>query len=354
MRYLVTGGAGFVGSSFSVALRRDDPESEVIALDNLSRKGSNMNLPRLKKARVRFVCGDIRNFADIESIGPVDWLIDCSAEPSVHAGYGEDPSYLIQTNLFGAVNCLEFLRRHGGSLVFLSSSRVFPIAPLRNLPLERKGDRFVIRDGAEGTGWSRFGISETFPLVGTRSLYGATKFSAEILIAEYAAMYGVKAVVDRCGVLTGPWQMGKVDQGFVALWVARHFYGGPLQYSGFGGSGLQVRDILHVDDLYELVRMQMSDVDKFSGSVFNVGGGLALSLSLRELTAHCHALTGNTLDIGFSSDTRHADIPYFVTDSRRVMSLSEWRPRQDVATILNDIYLWLRENRAVLANAFTV
>ena len=139
-------------------------------------------------------------------------------------------------------------------MVFLSTSRIYPIAPLRELPLVPAKSRFVIPASNTGPGWSARGITENFPLIGSRSLYGATKLCSELIIAEYVALYGLRAVINRCGVLTGPWQMGKVDQGFVVLWAARHLFGGALSYNGFGGAGLQVRDVLHVEDLYRLIR----------------------------------------------------------------------------------------------------
>jgi CDP-paratose 2-epimerase len=344
---LVTGGAGFVGSNLALNWKRACPATEVVALDNLRRRGSELALPRLRAGGVLFQHGDVRAPEDLAAVGAVDLMIECSAEPSVHAGFGESPEYLVNTNLTGLINCLEHLRRTGGDLVFLSSSRVYPIAGLRALPLQRIGDRLAPVD-PDSLGWSAAGISENFPLRGARSLYGATKLAAELLIEEYRAMYGLRAVIDRCGVIAGPWQMGKVDQGFVVLWMARHLFGGQLSYSGFGGEGLQVRDILHVDDLFALLQRQVAAWDRTDGATFNVGGGTAVSVSLRELTAHCAALTGNTLDIGRSPDTRPADIPYYISDHAAVARAVGWQPSRNVDTILADIHRWLLEERTSL------
>lgn len=354
MRILVTGGAGFAGSTLALSFKRDNPSAEVIALDNLIRSGSSLNVPRLNAAGVVFVKGDVRHSEDLSAIGAVDWLIECSAEPSVHAGYDGDPSYLIDTNLIGAIHCLEHLRRHKGQLVFLSTSRVYPIAALSSLPLQKRESRFTIPESANGPGWSSRGISEDFPLTGSRSLYGSTKLSAEFLIAEYAAMYNVPALTLRCGVLAGPWQMGKVDQGFVALWMARHVYGGPLRYIGYGGKGLQIRDILHVSDLYRLICLMMPSADRFSGQVFNVGGGLERSVSLRELTTLCHELSGNTLNIGSDPETRPADVPWFVTDCRRIVAQTGWTPRHSVVDIVSDVRRWLTDYRPMLEPIFAI
>jgi CDP-paratose 2-epimerase len=346
-KILVTGGAGFVGSNLALNWKREFPRAQVIALDNLKRRGSELALPRLRAGGVAFQHGDVRAQEDLDAVGAVDLMIECSAEPSVHAGYGQSPGYLVNTNLTGLVNCLEHLRRTGGDLVFLSSSRVYPIAALRALPLQQQGDRLVPAQG-ERPGWSVAGIDEHFPLTGARSLYGATKLAAELLIEEYRAMYGLRSVINRCGVIAGPWQMGKVDQGFVVLWMARHLYGGGLSYSGFGGEGVQVRDILHVDDLFALLVLQVADWAGLDGATFNVGGGPALSVSLRELTQHCAARTGRRLDIGQDPVTRPADIPWYVSDYRAVSAVTGWRPNRDVGTILDDIHRWLVDERAQL------
>jgi len=348
-RILITGGAGFVGSSLAVALRRAAPDSHIICLDNLKRRGSELILARLREAGVEFVHGDIRQAQDLEQVKPVDLMIECSAEPSVGAGYGGSPDYLLQTNLIGAVNCLEYLRRFGGDLLFISSSRVYPITPLRALPLELSGERLEIGPAAAGQGWSAAGISEAFPMAGHRSLYGATKLSAELLIAEYAHMYGMRAVVNRCGVLAGPWQMGKVDQGFMVLWVARHIYQGKLSYNGFGGRGEQVRDVLHVDDLFDLLTLQMENMDKYAGEMFNVGGGRGHSVSLRELTSLCERCTGQKIEIGSVPETNIFDVPYYITNNERITAASGWAPRRSVEQTVRDIAEWLSKNKNALA-----
>jgi CDP-paratose 2-epimerase len=316
MRVLVTGGAGFVGASAALWLKAAHPDWQVAALDNLRRRGSELALTRLTAGGVRFLHGDVRLREDLAEARPVDWLIECSAEPSVHAGYGGSPDYVVGSNLNGAINCLEHLRRHGGALIFISSSRVYPIAALRALPLETAGERVRVKPGVAGAGWSAAGISEAFPIEGPRSLYGATKLAAELMIEEYAALYGLRAVVNRCGVICGPWQMGKVDQGFVSLWLARHVFGGGLAYIGYDGAGTQVRDVLHVADLCRLVDVQITGGERYASKTYNVGGGPEISVSLRELTGHCQALTGTAIEIGKVPQISAADVPYYVTDPR--------------------------------------
>src|SRR5437868_4745003 len=185
-RILITGGAGFVGASLALAFKQQSEQFEIISFDNLSRRGSELNLPRLKENGITFIHGDVRNSEDFEKVGKVDWLIECSAEPSVHAGFNESPAYLINTNLQGLIHCLEFLRKCGGNLIFISSSRVYPIKALRQLPLSPEHQRLVLSPTLQMKGVSAVGIAEDFPLEGARSLYGATKLCAELLIQEYA------------------------------------------------------------------------------------------------------------------------------------------------------------------------
>jgi len=222
----------------------------VTVLDNLSRRGSELSLPRLRAAGVEFHHGDIRFVEDFSSLPPYDVLIDCSAEPSVQAGLAGSPRSVLDTNLIGTINCLEAARTRGAAFLFLSTSRVYPIEGLNGLPFTETDTRFCWDGEARISGFSELGIAESFALDGARSFYGTSKLAAELLIKEYVFSYGTRALVSRCGVIAGPWRMGRVDQGVISLWVARHYFGRPLSYTGFGGQGKQVRDILHVRDLF--------------------------------------------------------------------------------------------------------
>lgn len=350
--YLITGGAGFVGSSLALRLKQAEPGAEVIALDNLKRRGSELNLPRLREASVRFVHGDVRERADLLALPPIDALIECSAEPSVLAGYQGSADYVVDTNLLGTLNCLALVARDQADLVFLSTSRVYPIAAINGMCVEAD-DRFRIDADHAPVGASERGISEDFPLNGVRSLYGATKLASELLIAEYAAMHGFRYVVDRCGVIAGPWQMGRTDQGFVLLWLARHLWNMPLAYTGLGGQGKQVRDVLHVDDLCDLVLLQLRDMDRVNGHVLNAGGGAANADTLRGFTERCARLTGNRLAIGSDATERPGDLKLYVTDNRRITALTGWAPQRDIDTLLRDSLAWLKQHeerlRVVLA-----
>ena len=347
MRVLLTGGAGFVGGNLAVDLARRHPDWSLVALDNLMRRGSELNLPRLREAGVEFVHGDVREPADIAAAGEFDAMVECSAEPSVLAGFA-DTAYSVQTNLMGAFNCLERARSQEAFLVFLSTSRVYPVAPQQKLALDEADSRFELSAEQPVPGAGPDGISEDFPLGGARTLYGATKLAAEHLIEEYADAFGLHAVVNRCGVIAGPWQMGKVDQGVFSWWLLSHRFGRPLTYIGFGGSGKQVRDLLHIDDLVDLVDEQLCDQQRWSGVTANVGGGRECSLSLLEATGLCRELTGNEVAIGTESQNRPGDVPVYLSDCSRLHSLTSWRPRRSPREVLADLLDWADEHEAEL------
>jgi len=322
----------------------------VIALDNLTRNGSELNLPRLKQTNIVFIKGDVRNYDDIDSCGKVDLIIECSAECSVLAGYNSSLKYLIDTNLYGAINCLEVAKKNNSGFIFLSTSRTYPIEKLNSLHLMEKETRFELDLKQDFRGISRKGISEDFSLEGVRSFYGATKLSAELIIQEYISAYGLKGIINRCGVIAGAHQMGKVDQGVVALWVARHIYKQKLSYIGFGGK--QVRDVLNINDLCDLVELQLEDIDKYSGETYNVGGGIENSLSLIELTKLCQEVTGEEIDISLVEEIRKADVPYYVTDYSKLNKASGWKPKRNVKKTISDISHWIKENKDVLEEVF--
>lgn len=344
----ITGGAGFVGANLAILLKKAHPEFKITALDNLHRRGSELNISRLKAADIQFIHGDIRIKEDIESVGHFDLLIECSAEPSVLAGYDQSPAYLYQTNLLGTLNCLEACRMQRADIIFLSTSRVYPIKKITELKFKEDKTRFQLKEAQKEGGISRAGLSEQFSLDGTRSLYGATKLCSELMIQEYLDAYQLSGIINRCGVLTGPWQMGKTDQGFVVLWVARHMWKKPLSYIGFNGTGKQVRDILHIHDLYELIEKQITKIKSFSGEIFNIGGGNRISVSLCELTNYCQKITGNRIPIQAIKKTRTADIPYYISDTSKAHSEFGWQPKKHVGVIVEDVYNWIKANEALL------
>lgn len=342
--YLITGGVGFVGSNLAIEFKNNGKNLRVISFDNLKRRGSELNIKRLLENGVEFMHGDIRNREDFETVGNVDVIIECSAEPSVLAGFDSSPDYLINTNLLGTINCLEYARKYNADFVFLSTSRVYPVKTVNSLNFTETPTRFELSEEQGIVGASSIGLTEDFPLNGTRTLYGTTKLASELIIQEYVEMYGLRAIINRCGVITGNWQMGKVDQGVVVLWVAKHHYQQSLNYIGYGGKGKQVRDILHIKDLYRLLEIQINDIENHSGEIYNVGGGLEQSRSLRELTELCQKCTGNKISIASIPEDRVGDIRIYITDNSKVTKKTGWKPEIAVEQMIEDIYDWIKDN----------
>ena len=339
-RILVTGGAGFVGTNLCLAIRENIPAVEVTALDSLHRRGSELNLAKLSAAGVRFVQGDVRIRSDLTSASlEPDLIIECSAEPSAQAGYGGSPEFLMETNLTGAYHCLELARLAKADMIFISTSRVYPYGALNELPFEETATRFRFAKCAPGLTSS--GISEELPLEGARSLYGTTKLAAELLVEEYADAYGFRFIINRFGLLTGPGQMAKSDQGVVALWVAAHTYGKPLSYIGFGGTGKQVRDFLHIGDFCSLLIDQIQNFDAYKGGRFNAGGGSSNCLSLLETTRLCEEITGKAIQLGSNPNNRPADVRIYITDHSRVTAIRGWKPQREAQRTISDIHRWL-------------
>ncbi|MFH1198939.1 MAG: NAD-dependent epimerase/dehydratase family protein [Candidatus Omnitrophota bacterium] len=341
---LITGGAGFIGSNLAIFFKQKYPSVKVIALDNLKRRGSELNLPRLKENGVEFVHGDIRAPEDLVLNTKVDLLIECSAEPSVLSGLDNNPLYIINTNLTGTINCLELARKNKADVVFLSTSRVYPYAPINNIKTKELGTRFDWVEAQKISGWSKNGINMDFTTCGPKTFYGATKLASELLLQEYIVNYGIKAVINRCGVIAGPWQFGKVDQGIFTFWMLAHYFKKSINYIGFGGKGKQVRDILHVQDLFELVDLEIAAMNKISGNIYNVGGSRDGSLSLLETTKLCEQITGNRLKIGSDKTDRPGDIKIYLSDNAKVKKDLSWQPKKSPEETLLDIYTWINNN----------
>jgi CDP-paratose 2-epimerase len=349
MRVLITGGCGFVGSNLAILFKQHHLDWDIICLDNLSRRGSELNLQRILSYGVNFVHGDVRIRSDFERFSKVDLIIDAAAEPSVLAGNlpGELEN-VIDTNFSGTINTLYFAKRHDAPIIFLSTSRVYPYDTLSKVNFEESASRYSLSKEQNILGISENGILESYPLAGVRSLYGATKLASEFFIREFSYNFNIPAIINRCGVLSGPFQMGKIDQGVIVLWMAKHFWNRKLNYVGFGGKGKQVRDILHIRDLFRLVQWQILNLNSYKGEIFNVGGGNSNSISLVELTEQCQELTGNNLDIGSIPETRPGDLPIFITDNTKITEFSSWEPQISIWETLNDIYEWIAKNEIQL------
>lgn len=349
MRILITGGAGFIGSNLAVYLKKYLAGSEVFCADSLKRTGTDLILRRLRSEEIAFYHADIRCPEDLDALPAFDLLIDCSAEPSVHQGVQPSANlYTFNTNLVGTFHCLELARKNRAGFLFLSTSRVYPIELINSLNYEETESRFELSSTQSVQGVSENGISEMFPLMGRRSLYGATKLSGELLLQEYAHTYQMPALINRCGVVAGPWQLGRMDQGIVSYWILQQVFQRDLKFIGFGGQGKQVRDFLHIDDLSRLVLSQIQSISSWNCEVFNVGGGKDNALSIYELDNQCQQITKTCTSPDHDVRTSINDIKFYVTDNKKVCQDFSWRPMRSCYDILMECYSWVERNRRFL------
>lgn len=344
MRVLILGGGGFVGSE--LALQWRDSGCEVVVLDNFSRRGSYGNIERLESCGVAVIHGDIRDQDDLLVPGKVDWIIDAAANPSVLAGIGENQSRpLMMQNLVGTINGLEHAKRNEAGFILLSTSRVYNIPKLATLPVEEQNGKFVPQIPSKLSNClSENGIREEFDTSAPISLYGASKLSSETIVQEYGEAFGLPTFVDRCGVIAGPGQFGKPDQGIFSFWVNSYLHRRPMKYIGFEGSGFQVRDCLHPADLFTLLEKQMQRTSPFrEETLCNVSGGSSSALSLKELSQWCGERWGEH-EIVQSSEERPYDLPWVVLDSSKAKRSFDWTPRIAVWETLEQIAVHAEDN----------
>ena len=337
---LISGGAGFVGSNLAIYLKEVYPKTKISVFDNLKRRGSELNLKRFKEYDIEFIHGDIRCPEDFPVKNETELVIECSAEPSVLAGYENDPNYIINTNLTGSINCFNFARKNKADIIFISTSRVYPYDVINNLPFSEEETRFEWLSPADK------GINIDFTLRGSKTLYGASKLASELFLIEYAEQFEINYIINRCGVLAGPWQFGKVDQGVFTFWLKAHQNKNDINYIGFGGDGKQVRDLLHINDFCILIDKQINKIDKINNQIFNVGGGRKNSLSLLETTKICRHITGNKIDIRSEINNRPGDIRIYYTDNFEVTKLYDWKPENNPEKTIYDIHRWLVQNNS--------
>jgi CDP-paratose 2-epimerase len=335
---MITGIAGFAGCNISNSLQGHLGNIEIFGLDNFSRKGSELNVSHLNKTGVNLMRGDIRSQSDIDALPQVDWVIDCAANPSVLAGLdGKSTSrQLIEHNLLGTINLLEYCKRNKAGLILLSTSRVYSAENLAQLPIEDDGEKFFIKENHDDDGVSPLGINEAFPTTSPVSLYGASKLASETLILEYGKCFDFPVWINRCGVLAGAGQFGKPDQGIFSFWIHSFFEKNPLKFIGFEGSGLQVRDALHPRDLTPLLLRQMQEPDRDAPKIINLGGGVENSMSLKQLTSWCEERLGAN-EVLASGEERPMDAPWIVMDSSMAREVWDWTPNTTLNDILEEI-----------------
>ena len=280
MKVLITGGCGFIGTNLSLFLKSKG--FKISTLDNLSRKGSQYNYRLIKKNKIPNYKFDISNYYKINKLPRFDVIIDCCAEAAVEVSK-KDVDRVFNTNLLGTFNVIKKVKKDKSKIIFLSSSRVYSLNALNGL-IKNQNLKKELKLNIK--------IKQNFKCDEPKSIYGFTKHASEMLIEEFSYAYRLKYIINRCGVVSGPLQFGKQDQGFVSLWLWRHINKEKISYIGFGGSGFQIRDVLHINDLCNLIHKQILNIDKINNKKFNVGGGKKSYTSLNELTKICQKLTG--------------------------------------------------------------
>lgn len=347
MKILITGICGFVGSTIARALHEDGQNNQIFGIDNFSRSGSWLNKEKLSRQGIRVYHGDIRHVSDLDSLPKVDWVIDAAANPSVLAGVDGRTSslQLVQNNLYGTVNLLEFCRRCEAGFTLISTSRVYSIPPLANLRV-LEGDRAFYPDPQQDFpfGITPQGVDENYSTSPPVSLYGSTKVASEHLALEYGATFGFPVWINRCGVMAGAGQFGHPAQGIFAFWIHSFREQRHLKYIGFGGNGHQVRDCLHPRDLLSLMKQQFAEplaTDK--PRILNVSGGLPNSMSLRQLSDWCEARFAPNSVVETDLE-RPFDIPWMVLNYSRAEAIWQWQPQISLPTVLEEIAQFAEQN----------
>jgi CDP-paratose 2-epimerase len=355
VKILITGIAGFVGSQLATFLAANIKGASISGIDNLMRKGASGNLSVLAKIGCEFIQGDIRDKALIESLPRYDWIIDCAADPSVLSGLNNDVYPLIDNNLIATFHLLEKCRRDTAGFILPSTSRVYSINALNSLKLKTANKCFLLDEtGADSwpAGFSAKGVSESFPVTAPVSLYGATKLASEIMALEYHYAFGFPVWINRCGVLAGAGQFGKIDQGIFSFWVYQYLLNRPLTFIGYGGKGYQARDMLHPEDLGRLILQQI-----FAGSgtyerVFNLGGGVSNTMSLALLDVICKQEIDPDKVINADLEMRKYDIPLYITDYSLAETVWGWKPLKSAEQIIDEIIGFAKSNRDFVADLY--
>jgi CDP-paratose 2-epimerase len=331
---LITGGAGFVGSN--LAHRLLSAGHRVRLLDNLSRAGVERNLRWLMETHgdlVDIEVPDVRNLSIIkQAVKDASQVFHFAAQVAVTSSL-VDPIEDFEINARGTLNLLEAVRaaENPPPLIFTSTNKVY--GNLADLEFIKQGTRYAPLDNAI----REQGIAENRPL-DFHSPYGCSKGAADQYVTDYARTYRIPAVVFRMSCIYGPHQHGNEDQGWVAHFVIRSISGKPITIYG---DGMQVRDILFIDDLVDAFVLAQQHMKEIAGSAFNIGGGTANSISLLELLDLLAELHGGDVSVRFEK-WRAADQRYYVADTSKFSRLTGWTPRVGVNEGVKRLYEWIR------------
>ena len=321
MTTLITGGAGFIGAN--VAHRLLAAGEQVRILDNLSRKHVQKNVTWLRQThgdKLDLIVADVRDSAAVNAaMHGVGHVYHFAAQVAVTTSL-VDPIDDFDVNARGTLVVLEAVRRSSGrpSLVFTSTNKVY--GACEDMRFVRIGRRYLPDDLT----LRARGVSESRPLE-FHSPYGCSKGAADQCVLDWSRTYGLAACVFRMSCIYGPRQFGNEDQGWVAHFLRRALAGEPITIYG---DGLQVRDVLFVDDLVDLMLLARRSIGSVAGQAFNVGGGPDNTISLLELIDQIRTFTSRPVRTTFEP-WRAADQRWYTSDIRRVARALDWRPRVD-------------------------
>jgi CDP-paratose 2-epimerase len=336
---VITGGAGFIGSNLAERLLSSG--REVVILDNLSRPGVEKNLDWLKErhgARVTAVMADVRDERAVEEvITEASAVFHFAAQVAVTTSLAR-PIEDFDVNARGTLNVLEAIRSAAATkgapppLVFTSTNKVYGGLP--DVRLTKASGRYEPED----PDLRARGVGEDRPL-DFHSPYGCSKGAADQYVIDYARTFGLPAVVFRMSCIYGPRQFGTEDQGWVAHFLFRAAQGAPITLYG---DGMQVRDVLFVDDLVDAFLAAERGIEKISGQAFNIGGGVSNTLSLLELVDRIGLLMGAPPAVSFSA-WRPGDQRYYVSSTRAFGEATGWFPKISVREGIERLHRWVRE-----------
>ena len=345
MKILITGICGFVGSTLARELIKAG--HSVAGFDNFIRPGSETNRAPLEKLGATILTADLRDARAMDTLPTADFVIDAAANPSVLAGVDGKTSSreLVDHNLTGTINVLEYCKVHKAGFILLSTSRVYSIAPLATLPTVVRNDALT-PDTTKPlpAGLTAAGLDESFATSAPISLYGATKLASEAMALEYGETFDFPVFVNRCGVLAGAGQFGRADQGIFAYWINAWLRKRPLKYLGFGGLGHQVRDCLHPRDLVPVLEKQfIAPKLPVSDRLANFSGGAASAMSLCQLSDWCAQRFGPH-GVVQDGTPRPFDIGWMVLDHAKASRLWDWTPTTPTPAILGEISAHAEQN----------
>ena len=340
MNIIITGGCGFVGSSLCLYLKKNLKKLKILSIDNLSKNYSKFNQKILSKNKVLNKNIDLGKLNSLRNLKfKADIIIDCSAEPAVEISR-KKTNKVIKSNFLSTFNILEKAQRDNSKIIFISSSRVYPIkSSYQKFKIFKKNKKLPT-------------FNENSSLNGQKTIYGFTKFASENLIEEYNYSKNLDYIINRCGLISGPGQYGKVEQGLISLWIWNHMNKIELTYKGYKGTGEQVRDVLFIEDFCKLILSQIQNFNRYKNNLFCIGGGSKNTINLKRLTDFCERITGNKLRIYKKLETSIYDIPYYVTSLNKIKRYSNWTPKVRLEKGLNEIYNWMKINKSKIRKFF--